>query len=297
VGEHSTFAYGLDAQGDEIDSNNLGHHARNRGAGYLNLDLQMLQRVFLSLGAREEIFSGGHAELAPAAAVAVWLGGAWRVRASVSRAFRLPTYTDLYYNDPANLGNPLLKPESAWDYEGGLEWKPGGRLSAQLTVFQRRDRNDIDYVKAALSDPWQATNVQSLVFTGVEASVGWRISPSQLLQLGFTGLHGSTQEFPGLISKYVFNYPSNNAVVSWLGEFRNVIAARTRVGITQRVGQDAYAVWDISLARATGRIRPYIQVANVTNTGYQEIPGVVMPGRSLAAGAEWVWTASARPAH
>ena len=191
--------------------------------------------------------------------------------------------------------NAVLKPESAWDYEGGLEWKPGGRLSAQLTAFQRRDRNDIDYVKAALSDPWQATNIQNLVFTGVEASVGWRISPSQRLQLGYTGLHGSGEALPGMYSKYVFNYPSNNAVVSWLGEFRKSIAARTRVGITQRVGQDAYAVWDISVARATGRIRPYLQVANVTNTGYQEIPGVVMPGRSLAVGAELVWTAGVRP--
>lgn len=297
VGEHSTFTYGLDAQGDEIASNNLGHHARNRGAGYVNFDLQVRQRVFLSLGTREEILSGGHAELAPAAAGAIWLGGAWRLRASVSRAFRLPTYTDLYYSDPANLGNLLLKPESAWDYEGGLEWKPVGRFSAQLTVFQRRDHNDIDYVKAAVSNPWQATNVQNLVFTGAEATVGWRISATQMVQLGYTGLHGSTQVLPGLISKYVFNYPSNNAVVSWLGQFRKAVAVRTRLGITQRVGQDPYAVWDIAVSRASGRIRPYLQVSNVTNTSYQEIPGVAMPGRSLAAGAEWMWTAGARPTH
>ena len=121
--------------------------------------------------------------------------------------------------------------------------------------------------------------------------MGWRISPAQLVQLGYTGLHGSTQAPPGLISKYVFNYPSNNAVVSWLGQFRKLFAARTRLGITQRVGQDPYAVWDIAVSRAGGRIRPYLQLSNVTNTGYQEIPGVAMAGRSFAAGAEWVWTA------
>ena len=149
----------------------------------------------------------------------------------------------------------------------------------------------------ALSDPWQATNVPYLAFTGAEATVGWRISPSQLVQLAYTGLHGSTQAPPGLISKYVFNYPSNNAVVSWLGQFRKLFAARTRLGITQRVGQDPYAVWDIAVSRAGGRLRPYLQISNATNTSYQEIPGVTMPGRSLAAGAEWVWTAAAHPAH
>ena len=37
-------------------------------------------------------------------AVGYWLASALEVRASVSRAFRLPTYTDLYYHDPANRG-------------------------------------------------------------------------------------------------------------------------------------------------------------------------------------------------
>ena len=124
---NSTLAYGLDADGDVIDSNNLGHHARNRGSGYLNLDVQYLHRLFLSLGAREEIFSSGRAEFAPTVAGGVWLGEGLRMRASASRAFRLPTYTDLYYSDPANRGNPLLKPESAWSFEGG----PNGTLAGE----------------------------------------------------------------------------------------------------------------------------------------------------------------------
>ena len=165
-------AYGVDAQGDVIDSSNLGHHSRNRGAGYLNLDFQVLQRVFLSLGAREEIFSGGRSELAPSVAGSVWLGQGWKLRASASRAFRLPTYTDLYYMDPANIGNPLLKPESAWSFEGGPEWNVGGRVSAEATVFHRRERNDIDYVRSSPAVPWQATNIDNLNFTESRLSCG-----------------------------------------------------------------------------------------------------------------------------
>ena len=59
IGNDVKVSYGLDSDGDKIDSNNLGMHARNRGAGYVNVDLQSFQRLFLSLGAREEIFSGG----------------------------------------------------------------------------------------------------------------------------------------------------------------------------------------------------------------------------------------------
>ncbi len=51
---------GLEADGDSIRSNNLGLHARNRGAGYVDVDLRPAKKRWsLSAGAREEIFSGG----------------------------------------------------------------------------------------------------------------------------------------------------------------------------------------------------------------------------------------------
>ena len=58
------------------------------------------------------------------------LAGALRVaknlklRNSGGYGFRIPTYTDLYYSDPATLGNPNLKPESAWTSNAGADWTP-----------------------------------------------------------------------------------------------------------------------------------------------------------------------------
>ncbi len=69
VHKDSVLLMGLEADGDSINSFNfsggvrtfaLGIHARNRGAGYVDLDLRPAkQRWSLSAGAREEIFSGG----------------------------------------------------------------------------------------------------------------------------------------------------------------------------------------------------------------------------------------------
>jgi len=283
-----TFSYGLDADGDEIDSNNLGHHARNRGSGYLNVDLQLFRRLFFSVGAREEVFSGGRGEFAPTVAGGVWLKRGLRLLGSLSRAFRLPTYTDLYYSDPANLGNPLLKPESAWSFEGGPEWNPAGRVSAQVTAFRRLDRNDIDYVRSSPGVPWQATNISYLRFLGAEAAVRVRLPKSQEIVFAYTALHSSQQEQAGLTSKYVFNYPSHNGVFSWLGEFHDFLSIRTRVGVTRRAGQTPYAIWDLAASRSQGVIRPYIQFSNLSNASYQEIPNVAMPGRSVIGGIQLV---------
>ncbi len=61
---------------------------------------------------------------------------------------------------------------------------------------------------------------------------------------------------------------------------------QSRLGVVQRYQQTAYPVWDTSLARESGHIRPYVQMTNLSNTGYQEILNVRMPGRSFVGGVE-----------
>jgi iron complex outermembrane receptor protein len=45
-----------------------------------------------------------------------------------------------------------------------------------------------------------------------------------------------------------------------------------------------YPVWNAALTRDTGRLRAYLRLENLSNTGYQEINGVAMPGRSITGG-------------
>ena len=286
MGDNSTFSYGAEAQGDAIQSNNLGDHARNREALYANLDFRALHRFSLSAGAREELFSGGTNVFAPNIAGGMWLKGSVKLRASVSRGFRLPTYTDLYYSDPASLGNPNLKPESSWGLDGGADWNPGGKISAGATVFRRWDSNVIDYVQPAPGDRFQAMNVQHLHFVGIDSNATFQLPHAQQIRLGYTFLHGDQAPIPGSISRYVFNYPSHKAVFAWTGTWHGWLIGRTRVGVTQRFEHQAYPIWDFDVARSGGMIRPYLQVANLSNTGYEEIPGVLMPSRSVIAGVE-----------
>jgi iron complex outermembrane receptor protein len=41
-------------------------------------------------------------------------------------------------------------------------------------------------------------------------------------------------------------------------------------------------------AYTRGRVHPFLQLSNLTNTGYLEIQGVPMPGRTAIGGLEWV---------
>jgi iron complex outermembrane receptor protein len=289
IAANTTLSYGVEGLHESIVSNNLGDHSRSRAAAYAAVDFRALKRFSLSLAAREEFYRKYSAEFTPTLAGGYWLSPKFKLRASASRAFRVPSYTDLYYSDPDDLGNPHLLPERAWTYEGGIDWNPGGRVTADLAVFQRRERDGIDYYRTSPDNPWQAINIDSLNFTGVESSLRFKISHSQTLDLRYTWLLGGQNTVPLVETKYAFNYPSSSGVVAWQASLPGQILLRTRVGALNRVSQNAYALWDFYAACSRGKVHPFVQIANIANTSYQEIQGVQMPGRSITGGLEFLW--------
>jgi outer membrane cobalamin receptor len=286
VATPSLLLFGLEADGDSIQSNNLGRHARNRGAGYIDLDLRPAKKRWnLSAGAREEIFSGGaQAAFAPQLSCSFRVTDELKLRASGGYGFRIPTYTDLYYSDPTTIGNPNLKPESAWSGDGGADWAPSTHLSLSVTGFYSRQHNAIDYVRANPAAKWQAVNLSGLHFAGVESTLTWVPAKSQTVRISWTGLHGAQSALKGLQSEYVFNYPVENIHATWTVALGHAFAISNAVQLAQRYQQTVYPVWNAALTYDSGRIRPYLRLSNLSNTGYQEITGVAMPGRSITGG-------------
>jgi iron complex outermembrane receptor protein len=291
----SLLLFGLEADGDSINSYNfyegvtsfaLGVHARNRGAGYIDLDLRPAKRRWnLSVGAREEIFSGGaQAAFAPQLSGSLRLTDALKLRASGGYGYRIPTYTDLYYSDPSTIGNPNLKPESAWSGDGGADWMPSTRLSLSVTGFYSRQHDAIDYVRANATQKWQPVNLSGLQFAGVESTLTWLPAKSQTVRISWTGLHGAQGALHGLQSEYVFNYPVENIHAAWTVALGRDFAISNAVQLAQRYQQTVYPVWNAAFTHDSGKIRPYLRLSNLSNTGYQEITGVAMPGRSITGG-------------
>jgi iron complex outermembrane receptor protein len=300
----SVLLFGLESDGDSIHSNNLGLHARNRGAGYVDLDLRPSKsRWKLSAGLREELFSGGlQSVLAPHLGGSVRLADKLKLRASGGYGFRLPTYTDLYYSDPATIGNPKLKPESAWSGEGGADWAIS-HLTLSATGFYNRQHDTIDYLRAAslpnsllpagcIVNTWCAVNLSGLRFAGAETSATWIPAKGQKVQLAWTQVIGAQPPLNGLQSEYALNYPAQNFRATWTVLLKHALTITNSVALTkpyQQLGNppwnaNPYPVWNAAVTRDAGKLRPYLRIANLSNTGYQEINGVVMPGRSITGG-------------
>ncbi|MGD1061947.1 MAG: TonB-dependent receptor [Terracidiphilus sp.] len=297
VHKDSVFLMGLEADGDSIRSNNLGLHARNRGAGYVDLDLRPAKRRWsLSVGAREEIFSGGaQAVFSPELAGSLRVARNLKLRASGGYGFRIPTYTDLYYSDPSTQGNPNLKPESAWSSDAGADWAPSAKLTLSATGFFSQQHDTIDYVQSATvpnpylpagcpANIWCAANLNGLGFSGVETRLTWIPRKSQTVRIAWTGVHGAQSALHGLESEYVFNYPVQNIHASWSSPLGHDFVLTNAVEIAQRYQQTVYPVWNATVTHDAGRLRPYLRLTNLSNTGYQEITGVNMPPRAIMGG-------------
>ena len=278
--------YGAEVFSDSINSNNLGIHSRIYEAAYAAFDIRVLHRFSLTASAREDIYGSFNREFSPTLSGGVWLTSKLKLHASASHAFRLPTYTDLYYHDPANLGSPTLRPEHATEFEAGGDYYSTPNLRLAFTVFRRSDRDLIDYVRASDNDIYRATNLEHIVFTGFEGRLAIARFHRGSIEIQYTGIHAERLDASPVQSRYVFNFPVQSGLISWQGAIGPWLVARTRIGIVERYASDAYGVWDASVARSSGVIRPFLQLTNITSTVYQEILGVVMPKLGIVGGIQ-----------
>lgn len=69
----------------------------------------------------------------------------WKLYASLNKAQRMPTFTDLYYKSPTNEGNTGLRPEETTELALGARFSCG-RLDAEVRLFHRHQRDMIDWV-------------------------------------------------------------------------------------------------------------------------------------------------------
>lgn len=93
----------------------------------------------------------------------------YKLYTSINSTLRMPTFTDLFYNGPTNVGNPNLKPEKSTTYEGGIKITYTG-LTAHAGAYYRKGKDLIDWVRNTDSEKWETQNLTAINTTGLELS-------------------------------------------------------------------------------------------------------------------------------
>jgi iron complex outermembrane receptor protein len=283
VAARSRLTVGTEVGGDWIRSNNLGNHQYGRESAFAELQQTLGGRTIIYPGLRIDHYSNFGTSWSPSLAVSTWAGRAVKLHASAGHAFRIPTFTDLFYSDPNNQGNPFLTPERAWSSEAGVQWAPVPSWMTSATFFDRREQNVIDYIRRSPAEKWQAENLRDVVTDGVELSVRRALAADSFVQLQYTYLTADAGAVD-FLSKYVLDYARHSLGASASTALPGGFGLGQRVDYKRRADGRHYWVVDTRLSKQIGAAQFYLDGSNLLDTRYQEILGVDMPGRWVSAG-------------
>ncbi len=127
---------------------------------------------------------------------------------SANQGFRLPTFTDMYYNGPSNVGNPDLKPEKNTTFTLSADYS-NGIFAISPQIFYRIGKNTIDWIFDTTDYKWHSMNYTELNTFGVQLPMIFNFSKKNIfvknIKLTASYLHQTKPESK-VFSKYFLDY-------------------------------------------------------------------------------------------
>ncbi|MCK5028127.1 MAG: TonB-dependent receptor [Bacteroidales bacterium] len=223
---------------------------------------------------------------------------------TVNKSLRLPTFTDLFYNGPSNIGNINLQPEEAWSYEVGLKFQ-NKTLNSNFSAYYRDSKNLIAWVKPIDSDPsekWETQNLTNVLTKGFKITNTlnfdkyWinqiRIDYNYLEQISKSENYDTKYSLNNLKHNLIINI--NNKLwerinLSWNLRFQDRVGSYTKYDFSineYAADQDFEPYWlcDLKLSYKYEIITVFMELQNIFNKEYVDIGNIEMPKRWFRAG-------------
>ena len=271
-----TTGIGFELAHVSIRSNNLGEHARTLAHGYLEHRF-VSNRWDVTPGFSVSHYTDQDTFFYPGIDIGFQFNDDMRLFFNSGYTYRIPTYTDLYYNDPTTLGNESLLPEKALSTELGFRHRQNNwKLS--LTLFQRDAKNYIDYVVLAGDERWQATNIDQILSQGGELDVLVNISPHKFA-MGYAYLKDDVDGISSALSRYAINSRKHHFFTRWILKWSSSVTTSLSYRYAEQDSGYNYNVVDANMAYEKGRVKLSISAYNILNAVYTEQNMVPMPKR------------------
>lgn len=279
---------GLDVNSVWIRSNNLGDRQRRVATLFAEHRLLFLkERMDITPGVQLNYYSDFGLNAFPGLDAGLKINDNLKAFGNWGYTYRVPSYTNLYYKDPANLGNPDLKPEYAISYEAGLKLVNVPWMNAQASYFTRKGNRIIDYVKQQSSDPWQVENLLKINMQGLDANVsftpGEKSKGLTKITLGYTYISADKiQEVS--FSKYALDNLKHQVTANVIFQYTNRLYHSINFRYSDRVNLPDYSVVDSRIGWQNREWSFFADVTNIFDKNYTETNLVTMPGRWFKAG-------------
>jgi iron complex outermembrane receptor protein len=279
---------GVEYSQEKIVSTTLGKHSRDRESIFFDNAYSFTERLSLDSSLRVDDYNSLDIPVTGGVRLAYQFLENNIAHFGASRAMRIPSFTELYYNDPTTIGNARLAPEKSLTYEIGHNLK-NGRFSLSSVFFLRQENNFIDWVKSSPAQTkWEAQNIASSRVLGLEEGFEYQLSEQVKLNANYayTDRH---QDDNGYIYKYGENYARHLASVISFFKFG---FGTQEAGITYKKcpARDGWLLMHAKLSLELNKNSTFfLSATNIFNVEYQEIAGIPSPGRWVEGGLKLKW--------
>ena len=301
----------LDGAQDWLHASDFRAHERANGGATFEPTLRLLdERVLLSGGVRADGAEGFGFEVLPSAGLAIaplpWL----RARAQAGRAYRVPTFDELFHPDEGFIrGNPDLAPEDAWNYDAGLELAleelgPLSDLKLGATGFRRDIDESIVWLLVG-PNTIRPVNTGSATADGYELSGSLRLTRFVALAAQHTYVDSrrdaNHRRLPSQPEHETFARLQLGPDPVWkvVGELSRVGEILVSEGGSRRL--PARTVWsasaalnvaewpDLGLGRIVSELWLSARVNNIGDTAVRDAVAFPQPGRNASGAIEVRW--------
>lgn len=287
---NSTTGIGIDLNKVSLKSNNLGDRERFVSSMFIEHRMEFYgDRLNITPGVQFNYYTDFGFNSLPGIDLGYAVSNHITLFGNIGYTYRIPTYTDMYYQSPVNEGNPDLLPEYAWNYEIGFKTKGLSNMNAEASIFYRDGKNMIDWVRATDTDPWKPINVLNLDMRGFDTNISINLSNSlpqifQQINFNYTYIDAQVENQENLLSRYALENLQHQLRFTLNLAYGKKIVHSISAGYYDRANLDDYTVVDSRISYKGKRFNLFADVTNIFDVDYQETNLVVMPGRWFKAG-------------
>jgi len=284
-----TIGYGIEYRNEYINSNNLGLHDRNVFSTNLEYKLYLLDdKVKLIPGASFNYYSDFGSNFLYGIDASVKIAKHTSVFGNVGTTYRIPSYTELYYEDSGNIGNANLTPEEAFNYELGIKYI-SKKIVGQASYFKRDGNDIIDWLRTPVITStdtlykWRPDNITNLPVQGLDLSTTINVGdfsfliPLKKVRVSYTYIDAKAIQSDLGVSRYALENITNQVNVAMYWSLWKIFKFSTGYRYVDRVEVDNYHVWDMNFGINFKKFRFDITTNNVFGVEYFEFPDTPMP--------------------
>lgn len=288
-GAWSRLTAGYEMRRESLDSGDTGSRETSLTATSLQETISAGDSLVLVVGGRYDDHEISGERFSPRAGIRYRIAGAGTVlRASYSESFRGPTLRELYAADAAgNRGNPALRPETAEEYEAGIDQPLGATSMIRITWFER-DVDDLIILQEFAPSRYWPVNGGSADIEGIEAEASLPLGKSSLLSASYA----LTDPVDGTTGERIYAHIPRTQIK---GSLLIAVDAETYLRFEGRAVENyvrpgesewRYSVYDgkigQKLSRGGGDI--YFGMRNIFDRRYETLRGYPMPPKEIYGG-------------